>query len=47
MSHLCTHTHTITQTHLTQIQILRFFGKIAKLNTRIIETKLVHEIHVF
>ena len=44
-THTYAHTYTHTHTHtLTQIQILRFYGKISKLNTRANETILVHEI---
>ena len=35
--------HTESQTE-TQIEILQFFGKIAKSNTRAIDTTLVHQI---
>ena len=40
-AHAHTHTHTLT---LTQTKILQFFGKIAKSNTRAIDTTLVRKI---
>ena len=44
-THTHTHTHTGTRTlTLTQIKIWQFFGKIAKSNTRAIETILAREI---
>ena len=41
-THTRTHTHAHTLT-ITQIKIFQFFGKIAKSNTRAIETILVRE----
>ena len=46
-THTHTHTHKRTHTHsltLTQIKTLQIFEKIAKSNTRAIDTTLVHEI---
>ena len=49
-THTLTHTHTRTHTHArvtrnhTQIKILQFFEKIAKSNTRAIDTTLVLKI---
>ena len=42
-THTHTHTHTYTHNH-THIKILQFFEKIAKSNTRAIDTTLVLKI---